>query len=128
MKKILIIEDDKYFRENAKIALSKKGYEAFTAQNGEEGISLLEELRPDLILCDIMMPVHDGYWVLKSIRQHNELSATPFVFMTAKVEQDDMKRGMELGANDYLVKPFKLASLIETVKLNLKEDFNPRGL
>lgn len=120
MKKILIVEDDKYFRENAKIALSRKGFEVFTSQNGEQAINVLHEIKPDLILCDIMMPINDGYWVLKNIRKDKEYSDTPFVFMTAKVEHDDMKRGMALGADDYLVKPFKLAQLVETIKKNLR--------
>jgi len=120
MKKILIIEDDKYFRENARIAISRKGYEVFTSQNGEEGVELMEKINPDIVLCDIMMPVNDGYWVLKKIRQSQKFASTPFVFMTAKVEQDDMKKGMELGANDYLVKPFKLAELMKTIKNNIR--------
>lgn len=121
MKKVFVVEDDKYFRENAKIALSRKGYEVYTYPTGEEAIEMVQSIHPDIILCDIMMPFRDGYWVLKQVRGNDEYASIPFVFMTAKVEQDDIKKGMDLGADDYLVKPFKLAQLIETIKKNLKD-------
>ena len=123
MKKILVIEDDKYFRENAKIALKRRGYEVFTSRNGSEGFDLAKEILPDLILCDIMMPEHDGYWVIEQVRNDYDLTNTPFIFMTAKVEHEDVQLGLRLGADDYLVKPFKLAELMKTIELKIKKDF-----
>jgi DNA-binding response OmpR family regulator len=122
MKKILVIEDDKYFRENARIALKRRGYEVYTSKNGAEGFQLAQEIIPDLILCDIMMPIYDGYWVITQIRNDSKLAKIPFIFMTAKVESDDVSMGMKLGADDYLVKPFKLAELMKTIELKINQE------
>ncbi|MGE5352647.1 MAG: response regulator transcription factor [Acidobacteriota bacterium] len=121
MEKILVIEDHSPVRENLKQLLRKAGYEAVTAENGSKGVDLAMELKPDLILCDIMMPGMDGYDVLKELSCCKETSSIPFLFLTAKAEMADLRQGMELGADDYLVKPFKAGDLLKAVKIRLEK-------
>ena len=119
MEKILVIEDEKVLCENIKSALAMNNYEVHTADDGKKGLELAEDVLPDLILCDIMMPVYDGYWVLENIRKHKALTTVPFIFITAKVERDDLRKGMDLGADDYLTKPFKIAELLKAIEVRL---------
>lgn len=119
MKKILIIEDNLELRENLAEILELAGYESITAENGKQGVTAIKSERPDLILCDVMMPELDGFGVLKIINSDPELMHIPFLFLTAKTELEDMRKGMTLGADDYITKPFDDADLIENIKIRL---------
>lgn len=118
---ILIIEDSDDIRENTSELLELAGYETVTAENGVAGLQKAREKRPDLILSDIMMPELDGYGVLRAIENIPELSGTPFVFLTAKSEKGDFRTGMDLGADDYLTKPFTGDELLRVVNARLKK-------
>lgn len=118
-KTILIIEDSETLRQIIINFLEEAGHQVVSAHNGEMGLRLSQSCQPDLILCDIVMPQMDGYEVLKQLRQHPQTAATPFVFLTAKAERPDIRRGMILGADDYLTKPFTQQELIEAVQAQL---------
>jgi DNA-binding response OmpR family regulator len=120
MKKILVIEDQKDIREIISALLTEEGYIVFTAKNGEDGISLAIMELPELIICDILMPGIDGYSVIKELSKNNKTKAIPFIFLTAKVEKEDIRYGMMLGADDYLFKPFKTDELLNSIKSRLK--------
>jgi two-component system sensor histidine kinase/response regulator len=128
-KKILVIEDTAEVRENIAEILESEGFEVFKAENGEIGISMAEKVQPDLILCDIMMPGKDGYEVLEELRKKVLTSTTPFIFLTAKNTREDLRRGMALGADDYISKPFTIDELISSVNTRLKkaEEFRKRS-
>ena len=115
MPLILLIEDHQIIRENTAQLLELAGYTVQTAENGELGVQLALVTRPDLVICDIMMPVLDGYGVLQIFNQHPQLTGVPFIFLTAKTELADRRRGMALGADDYLSKPFEKADLLSAV-------------
>ena len=119
MKKILIIEDEDRIRENISDALTLTGYKIYTAENGLEGVHLSKQINPDLILCDIMMPVLDGYGVLKAIKNDEKSTLIPFIFISAKSNYEDIRTGMNLGADDYLIKPFLLEDLLKMVEAKL---------
>jgi CRP/FNR family cyclic AMP-dependent transcriptional regulator len=119
MKTILLIEDDEFIRDNTAEILGLAGYAVQPAENGRVGIALALATRPDLVLCDIMMPVLDGYGVLAMFTQNPQLAGVPFIFLTAKTELADLRRGMELGADDYLTKPFDQATLLRAVASRL---------
>ncbi|SHI80264.1 cAMP-binding domain of CRP or a regulatory subunit of cAMP-dependent protein kinases [Arenibacter nanhaiticus] len=119
MSKILIIEDDPLLRENTAELLGLSGYEVLTAENGQKGVKTAKELLPDLIICDIMMPVLDGYGVLKALSKEETTRLIPFVFMSAKTENKDVRKGMALGADDYLTKPFEEADLLGAIESRL---------
>jgi len=118
---ILLIEDDQIMRENTSEMLELAGYTVETAENGMYGVEKAKRYKPDLIICDIMMPDLDGYGVLYLLSNDNELRDIPFVFLTAKAERTDMRKGMELGADDYLPKPFEEDELLKTVEMRLKK-------
>ncbi len=120
-KTILIIEDSETVRQILISYLEEIGHHVVTAFNGAMGLRLSQSCLPDLILCDIMMPQMDGYEVLQQLRQHPQTAATPFVFLTAKAERPDIRRGMILGADDYLTKPFTQQELIEAVQAQLNK-------
>ncbi|GAB3905294.1 hypothetical protein GCM10028803_35950 [Larkinella knui] len=120
--KILLIEDETPIRDNVTTLLSLKGYEVSSAPNGREGISMAMLGKPDLILCDIMMPEMDGYQVLDAIRSNQSLATVPFIFLTAKTEDIDVRRGMISGADDYLTKPFTLDSLLLAIESRLQRE------
>src|SRR5680860_1080070 len=101
MKKILIIEDHKDVRENTADILELSGYETDTAADGEIGINKARQFKPDVIICDIMMPVMDGYNVLEALGKNRATASIPFIFLTAKSEKSDVRKGMNLGADDY---------------------------
>lgn len=124
MKKIVVVEDDKVLCENIKSALSLSDFEVFISHDGLEGLNLIKEVKPDVILCDIMMPEYDGYWVLENVRRIDELKNTPFIFITAKSERENFRRGMEMGADDYLTKPFKISELTKAVEVQLQKKAN----
>ncbi len=115
MKIILLIEDNEIIRENSAEILELAGYKVIQAENGKSGVDLALLNTPDLVICDIMMPVLDGYGVLQIFSQNPQLSGIPFIFLTAKTERSDLRRGMELGADDYLTKPFDESELLGAV-------------
>lgn len=121
MSYILIIEDNRDVRENTAELLSLAGYETKVANDGKAGLELARQEKPDLILCDIMMPVLDGYGVLKAIENIPLLAGVPFIFITSKTEKADFRRGMDMGADDYLPKPFKGSDLIRVVSARIKK-------
>lgn len=121
MKKILIIEDNLEVRENLAEILTLSNYTAIVAENGKEGIKQAKSVKPDLILCDVMMPELDGYGVLKIINRNPSLMHIPFMFLTAKSEKTDFRKGMGLGANDYITKPFDDVELLEAIEMRLQK-------
>lgn len=121
MKTLLLIEDNQEIRENTAEILELSMYKVVTAPNGKEGVEMAMEHKPDLIICDIMMPVLDGYGVLHAIHRNDHLKNTPFIFLTAKSERADFRKGMELGADDYITKPFDGAELLNAIDSRLKK-------
>lgn len=121
MKKILIIEDNADVRENLAEILTLGGYEAFSAENGKSGVEKALEAPPDLILCDIMMPELDGFGVLHILSRQAKTADVPFIFLTAKAEKEDFRKGMSLGADDYIIKPFDDVALLQTIEARLKK-------
>ncbi len=121
MDSIVIIEDDSSVRDNLIKILSAHGYHAVGAGTGKEGIELIVEENPDLIICDIMLPDTNGYKILEDINTSKKFKTIPFVFLTAKVEMDDLRKGMNLGADDYLTKPFHIKDLLEVVKVRINK-------
>jgi len=119
-KKILLIEDDEVLRENTQEILELARYEVFTAENGKEGVAKAHEVLPDLIICDIMMPVLDGYGVIHLLNKDPHTSGIPFIFLSAKSEKSDVRKGMALGADDYLTKPFEETDLLAAIEGRLK--------
>ncbi len=119
--KILIIEDNKDVRENIEELLQLSGYEVFTAENGKLGTSKALETTPDLILCDIMMPELDGFGVLRILSNHPTTMDIPFIFLTAKTEKEDFRKGMGLGADVYITKPYDDIQLLDTIEVRLKK-------
>jgi CRP-like cAMP-binding protein len=120
-RKIVLIEDNLEMRENITEILELAGYEVVAAPNGQEGIGLTIKELPDLIICDIMMPVLDGYGVLNALSQKEETTSIPFIFLTAKAERTDQRKGMEMGADDYLTKPFDDLELLNAVGIRLRK-------
>ncbi len=117
MKKVLLIEDDVILRENTAELLELSGYLVTTAPNGKIGVELSKTLLPDIVVCDIMMPELDGYGVLETLSAHEDAKHIPFIFLSAKTERKDVRKGMDLGADDYITKPFdeeELTSAIES--------------
>lgn len=121
MKKILIIEDNAEIRENTSEILSLAGYEVIAAENGRIGVDLATKQVPDLIMCDIMMPELDGYGVLHILSKKDTTASIPFIFVTAKTEKADIRKGMELGADDYLTKPFDDTELLNAIEARLRK-------
>ena len=119
MKHLLLIEDNNEIRENTAEILQLAGYVVATAENGKKGIELALQRRPDMIICDIMMPVLDGYGVLHLVNKNPELAGIPFIFLTAKAERSDFRKGMEMGADDYITKPFNDIELLNAVESRL---------
>jgi CRP-like cAMP-binding protein len=120
-KKILVIEDNADIRENTAEILVLAGYEAYTAENGKKGVETAIKENPDLIVCDIMMPELDGYGVLHLLRKNETTQRIPLIFLTAKTERGDYRRGMELGADDYITKPFEEIELLSAIEVRLKK-------
>jgi CRP/FNR family cyclic AMP-dependent transcriptional regulator len=121
MKKILIIEDNLEVRENTAEIVELSNYEVITAENGKVGVELALKEKPDLIVCDIMMPVLDGYGVYHLLSKHKETASIPFIFLTAKSEKSDFRKGMEMGADDYITKPFDGIELLNAIEVRLKK-------
>jgi CRP-like cAMP-binding protein/FixJ family two-component response regulator len=121
MKKILLIEDNTEIRENTAEILELDGYEVLTAENGRVGVEVAIQQRPDLIICDIMMPVLDGYGVLHMLSKNTDTAQIPFIFLTAKADRTDFRKGMEMGADDYITKPFDDIELLNAIESRLKK-------
>jgi len=126
MKTILLIEDDRVMRENTAEMLDLAHFKVITAENGKFGVELAKSEKPDLILCDVMMPELDGYGVLYLLSKDPQTASIPFIFLTAKTERSDIRHGMEMGADDYLSKPFEEQELLNAVnsRLRRKEAFS----
>jgi DNA-binding NarL/FixJ family response regulator len=132
MKKILVIEDEPEMRRNITTLLRYHQYEPIAAENGLAGVEAARREKPDLILCDVMMPELNGYGVLQALQMDASLARTPFIFLTAKGEKDDFRSGMNLGADDYLTKPVANADLVRAIEARLRRSesqvnrqFNP---
>lgn len=121
MKTILLIEDNEGVRENTAEILELAGYNVLTAENGKIGVAAAQSQSIDLIICDIMMPELDGYGVLHILNKNPKTSSVPFIFLTAKAERVDFRKGMSLGADDYLTKPFEETELLDAIELRLKK-------
>ena len=119
MATVLVIEDEAPIRANLTRFLSAEGYSVVTAADGASGIATARERRPDLIICDVLMPRIDGYGVLAELRANVETARIPLIFLTASADKDDRKRGLDSGAHDYVTKPFKLAELLAVVRKHL---------
>jgi DNA-binding NarL/FixJ family response regulator len=120
MKKILIIEDEPEMRRNITALLRFHEYKPIEAENGRKGIEAARREKPDLVLCDVMMPELDGHGVLQALQEDTELALIPFIFLTAKGEKDDLRSGMNLGADDYLTKPVANADLVRAIEARLR--------
>jgi CRP-like cAMP-binding protein/CheY-like chemotaxis protein len=121
MKKILLIEDNPEIRENTSEILALANYDVVTAENGKIGVELAQHEKPDLIICDIMMPELDGYGVLHILSKKEDTASIPFIFLTAKTEKTDIRKGMNLGADDYLTKPFDDTDLLNAIETRLRK-------
>jgi CheY-like chemotaxis protein len=121
MKRILLIEDNHEIRENTAEILELDGYEVITAENGKIGVELASSSKPDLIICDIMMPVLDGYSVLHLLTKNPDTENIPFIFLTAKADRQDFRKGMEMGADDYITKPFDDVDLLNAIESRFKK-------
>ncbi len=121
MRKVLIIEDNTEIRENIGEILTLADYEPILAENGKKGVEMAMSANPDLIICDIMMPELDGYGVLHILSKKESTATIPFIFLTAKAERSDMRKGMALGADDYLTKPFDDTELLDAIESRLRK-------
>src|ERR1700712_3716597 len=120
-KKILLIEDNDDIRDNTAEILELSNYQVIVAENGKRGVEQALEHTPDLIICDIMMPGLDGYGVFHAVHKNEAIKNIPFIFLTAKTERGDFRKGMELGADDYITKPFYGTELLDAVHSRLKK-------
>jgi len=132
MKTILVIEDQPDMRENITTILEMENYAVINAANGKEGLESARDEKPDLVLCDVMMPIMDGHEFLRKMREDRTIAGTPFIFLTAKGEKTDLRAGMNLGADDYLTKPASATELLTAISVRLERelkrptaDFNP---
>ncbi len=119
MRKILLIEDDVILRENTAELLELSDYHVITAPNGKVGLDMARHSLPDIIVCDIMMPELDGYGVLEALAGNENTKHIPFIFLSAKTERKDVRKGMDLGADDYITKPFEEEELISAIESRL---------
>ncbi|NND31532.1 MAG: response regulator, partial [Saprospiraceae bacterium] len=136
MAKVLIIEDNSDVRENIAEILELADHDVTTAEDGKIGVEKALETTPDIIVCDVMMPELDGFGVLRILSKNTKTADVPFIFLTAKSEQEDFRKGMGLGADDYITKPFDDVELMDAIEMRLeksarlKKAFNrsPEGL
>jgi DNA-binding NarL/FixJ family response regulator len=120
MRRILVIEDEPEMRRNIAALLRFHDYHTIEAENGRKGLELARREKPDLVLCDVMMPQLDGYGVLQALQQDADLAMIPFLFLTAKGDKDDVRSAMNLGADDYLTKPVANADLVQAIEARLR--------
>ena len=116
MRTVLVIEDEAPLRANLARILTAEGFRVVAAADGNEGMRQLETARPDLVVCDVLMPGLDGYGVLAALRARPETAEVPFIFLTASADKDDLARGLQSGANAYVTKPFRIADLMAAVR------------
>ncbi|GEM_PF-251908 len=129
MKKILVVEDDSGIRESLLDILQISGYDVLTASNGKEGFQIIMDESPDLVVCDVNMPVINGYELLGALNQRMQDEILPsFIFLTAKVDQKDIRYGMNLGADDYVTKPFNHNELLSIIKMRIEKREKISGL
>jgi DNA-binding response OmpR family regulator/CRP-like cAMP-binding protein len=121
MRSLLIIDDNDEIRENIAEILTLAGYRVITAENGKRGVEIAIKVKPDLVICDIMMPELDGYGVLHLLKKNPETENIPLIFLTAKTERADLRKGMEMGADDYITKPFDDIELLNAIEIRLKK-------
>jgi DNA-binding NarL/FixJ family response regulator len=121
MKTVLLIEDEPHMRRNVLRMLELEGYRAVGAEDGLEGVAVAKRERPDLILCDVTMPGLDGHGVLAELRQDPTTATIPFIFLTARGEKTDLRAGMNLGADDYLVKPVSVKELFAAMNARFEK-------
>lgn len=121
MKKILVIDDDKHLQSDLATILQLEGYETYTADNGQEGLQAAQRHHPDLILCDVNMPVLNGFDMLTSLRRDPQIASIPVIFLTAFNDSAFVRWGMELGAASYISKPYNLDELLAAIKAQLGE-------
>jgi len=122
MKKIVLIDDDNGILETTVDILELAGYKVFTANNGKEGITQIKSKKPDVILCDINMPKLDGYEVFRILNRMPETTSIPFIFLSANKNNNDIRKGMNLGAADYLTKPFKEIDLLDSIETRIERN------
>lgn len=122
MPKILVIEDNISLLEEIITALEFEGFEVYGAFDGEQGVVMAQQHLPDIIVSDIMLPIMDGFGILEKLRQNLTTATIPFIFLTARVERKDIRRGMELGADDYVTKPFTTDELLKTIRARLHKE------
>jgi two-component system sensor histidine kinase/response regulator len=121
MAKILVIDDEQDIRDKIQKILEYEGFETMSAENGRIGVELAKKHPPDLIICDVLMPELSGYGVLTELRSELSTATIPFIFLTAKATQKDVRHGMSLGADDYLAKPFKISDLLDAIHTRLEK-------
>ena len=121
MNTILIVEDEPQIRKNIQQILDLEGFATITAEDGLEGLDMVEKHQPDMIICDVMMPNLDGYGLIEALRQKPSTADIPLIFLTAKAENRDLRQGMDLGADDYLIKPFKADELIRAISTRFEK-------
>jgi len=119
MKKILVIDDDDLLRNNLKRLLQIKGFECVVADDGTSGFVMIQEEKPDLVICDVMMRKMDGFELLQRIKSEIQHFTTPFIFLTARADVYDRNNGLSIGADDYLAKPFSNVTLMNIIKEKL---------
>jgi len=119
MSKIVVIEDQPQMRRNIAFMLEMEQFEVFAAEDGRQGLELVRQHKPDLVICDVMMPEVDGYAVLEQLRKEPETATLPFIFLTAKGDKPDVRQGMNLGADDYLTKPVARVDLLAAIRTRL---------
>ena len=122
MCKVLVIEDDKLIQNNLFDLLTSEEYTVLCANNGIEGIEKVQSFYPDLIICDIMMPELNGFEVIERLQKDNDTAGIPFLFLTAKTDMENLRQGMRLGADDYLLKPFEIDELLESIKTRIRKN------
>ncbi len=120
MTRILVIEDEEFILENIMEILAMENFEVQGARNGKAGVELALQFMPDLIVCDVAMPEMNGYDVLIELRSKEQMATVPFIFLTAKASRSDLRKGMDLGADDYLTKPFSASWRISGIGLAIR--------
>ncbi|HTV18296.1 MAG TPA: sigma-54 dependent transcriptional regulator [Polyangiaceae bacterium] len=120
MPRILVVDDDRELLNNVSELLVEEGFEAISASNGADAVALAKARAPDLVVCDIAMPIMDGYQVLSALRSHPATSLLPFIFLSARAERNEVRAGMNLGADDYVTKPFQLQELLDAIRARLQ--------
>lgn len=124
MAKLLLIEDERILRENTCELLEAYGYDCVTAEHGKDGLKAAIRETPDLIICDIMLPYLDGYQIKAELNKLENYGQIPFIYLSAKIERSDLRKGMDLGAADYITKPFKIAELVNSIESRIAQKKN----